>query len=256
MKRIIKLGILSVLLFTLSVQALNYKTRDLITKNIEATVTGDDFRYKSFSYQEKNQTVSFTIKNEMTEELPVSISVGFFNAKEKNVGTIYYCDETKTLPKGEETEITIKVNPEDLEGKKIQYVSVLSENKGCYNTFSKEDVGKTIKQIFTTKEDIITNDVTLFVKVLGIVGAILLIWLVYRFAFTNSFENFDGNDIRRGYRNLERKRKKERQKEEKKKKEMELELVPERTKEEKIYEQEQEAKIEDKSGTDLHNLYK
>lgn len=256
MKKIIKLGILSILLLTISVQALNYKTRDLITKNVEATVTGDSFRYKEFSYQERNQTISFTIKNEMTEILPISISVGFFTDKEKNIGTLYYCDQESILEKGEEKEVSIPIDSKDFNAEEVKYVSILSENRGCYHDFSKEDVGKTVKQIFTTKEDVITKDVSLFIKVLEVTLGIIVIWLVYRFAFTNSFENFDGNDVRRGYRNFEKKKRKEKQKEEKRKENQEVKEASQSAKEERIYEQEQEAKNEDKSGTDLHNLYK
>ena len=87
-----------------------------------------------------------------------------------------------------------------------------------------------------------------------IVGVVLLLLFLYNFMFTNAYQNMDGSDVRAGYRKYNKELKKERERELKKHPPVEPEPV--KVKSDKVIEQEKQAQNEDKSGTDLHNLYK
>jgi hypothetical protein len=93
----------------------------------------------------------------------------------------------------------------------------------------------------------------LLLSILTIIGGALLVLIIYKLLFTNKFKNIDGNKVREGYKEYNEELRKER--EEYLKNNPPVEEVKE-TKPEEILRQEEEAKNEDKSSTDLHNLYK
>lgn len=244
MKKVLSIGILFVFLLSFSVEAVNFKLKDLIDKNKEVTIVGDNFRYLDFSYKEKNKEITFIMKNYSKEEVPATIIIGFFDEGEKNIGTIYYCDRKSTLKIGEEVPIQIKVDSTTLADKKeltdIRYISVIGENKGCITSGKDDFVGKRIEEIGKTPSSMLTKDVETLLKVLVAVAILFVVIFLYKLLYTNSYENFDGNDVRRAYKKRFRKINSS----------VKQEKEQEKIEKVEIMEEEQE------TDTDLHKLYK
>lgn len=253
MKRIIKIGL--ILLVCLSVKivyAENYKIKELIPRGVDTTIHTDNFSYKGIYFN--NEGIHFNgIKNLTDDKLPISISVGLFDKNGKNVGTINYCDYY--LDGKNEMSYLIKFDSKYLgKNKKIEdikYMAVLGDNIKCRTSGSLDYIGQSVDKlgiIHRDKFDSQTN--ILFIILTSLVGVGIII-LIYRLIFTKSYRNMNGDEVRRAFDdiNKELKQKRENEKEE---------VIEEKksTKPSEILEQEEKTKNEDKSDTDLHNLYK
>ena len=257
------------------VKAANYELQELIPVNVETTIVTDHFSYKEFYYNDNdleaeslhnNYVIFKGIENLTTEERPVSISIGFFDADKKNIGVINYCsskDQTSIvagtiLQSKEEKSYVIEVTKKHLaDGKTvndIKYISVLSDNINCNTKGSLDYVGRTVEEIAIPKNKSLDSQSELLITVMSVIGIALAALFVYKFLFTTSYQNFDGKDVRNGYNKYNEELAKERERELKRNPPKEKEPV--KVKSDEVLQQEEAAKNEDKSGTDLHNLYK
>ncbi len=278
MKRIIKVLVVVLIMFMYGkVNAANYELRELIPIDKETTIVTDHFSYQSFYYKTKdikditnpnNYLVFGNIKNISDEDLPISISVALFDKDRKNIGTINYCssmgeensDTVHIIKSKGETPFIIEVSDKYL-GKnktldKVKYISVLSENINCrHDTGYDEYIGQTVDEIGIGKNTQIGPEAESLVQILTFIGIIFVVLFIYRFLFTRAYQNFDGEDVRKGYvyvnKELERKR------------EYEARVNPptdppkKDNKSDKLRKQEAiEGSKEHKEKTDLHNMYK
>lgn len=271
MKKIVVLLVL--ILGFIPVKAANYELKELIPVNIETTIVTKSFSYKGLYYNKNNASLAEKdyiifkgIKNLTGEEKSISISIAFFNKEKKNIGTMHYCStkinnesvSQKTLQPDEEISYSIEVNKDYLGSEhtrdEIQYIAVLNDNKDCRVASSDENIGKTIEKIGVISNQKLDESTQLMLNIFIVLGIILVIGFLYKYLFTKSFQNFDGEDIRKGFEDLNTSLSKAREEEKKKNPPKEKEIKSIKT--EKVLKQEEEAKNEDKSGTDLHNLYK
>ena len=267
------ISIIILLLLAIPVKAANYEIRELIPKDTETTIVTNIFSYRELYYDskkttdKKNYIIFKEIKNLSRDERPITISIGLFDKNKKNIGTINYCstsaentviDQRKLKPQ-ESTSFAIEVNKKYLTPKSkvkdIKYISILGDNKNCRITGNDEYIGQKIEEIGMAKNNTLDSYAKLLIKILSIIGVFVLALFVYRFLFTRSFENFDGDNVRVGYRkwnkDQQRKREEELRKNPPKPKEIK------KTKTDEVLKQEQiEAQNEHKDETDLHNLYK
>ncbi len=276
MKKIITIiTILAATLLTIPVHAANYEMRELIPVDTKTTIVTEHFSYQDFYYNDnkmeastlKNNFIIFgNIKNISDEELPVSISVGLFDADKKNIGIVNYCSTfdkvsvvagTILKPEEEKTyviEVNKKYLPEDKSVNDIKYIAILSENINCRVTGSQEFIGKKVEDIKIGKTSLLENSTTkLFLKIITVLIGVGIIIFLYKFLFTNSFRNFDGDDVRREfvYKNKQLAKERENNPPEIK------EQKPLSAKSNEVKTQElNENKNSNKEGTDLHNLYK
>ena len=256
MKKIVKiLVVLLLLVVTKNVYAANYQIRELIPVKIKTTVVTKNFSYRRFQYNDGK--IEFEgIKNLTDKDIPITISIGLFNKDKKNIGTINYCDYT--ISNKEEVKYDIDVTKDylgkDYSISDIKYISVLGDNINCRTDGSDEFIGQTVEEIGYAKNNTLDSKTELTLKILGTLGGLLLLLFLYKFLFTRNYENIDGSDVRQGYKRVNEDLKKER--------EEELRRNPPKPKEVKkvktdeVLKQEEEASKEDKSSTDLHNLYK
>ena len=88
MKRVVSyLIIVLVMLGLVEVNASNYEMMELIPLDVETTIRGDNFLYKDISY-EKGSIKFGSIKNMSDEKKSLTVSIGLFNKKKKNIGII------------------------------------------------------------------------------------------------------------------------------------------------------------------------
>lgn len=275
MKKIFYLIILLIGISTVNVNAANYELNELIPVDTHTTIVTNNFSYKDFYYNNNeleaktlhNNFIIFgAIKNLTDKELPVSISVALFDGNKKNLSVINYCsaqDKTSImagtrLKAKEEKAYTIEVAKRHLPDKKtvedIKYIAVLSDNINCNSSISLDYVGYTIKDVKMGKNNNLDKDTQLLIKIVSVIGVVLLLLFLYKFLFTNAFRNMDGSDVRIGYSKYNKELKEEREKELRENPPVEPEPV--KVKSDEVIEQERQAQNEDKSGTDLHNLYK
>jgi len=257
MKKIINLFILLILISITKVDAANYTLKELIPVNIETTIVTDNFSYKSFYYN-KDYVVFKGIKNLSDKELPISITIGLFDKDKKNIGTIHYCNEDELLMSKEEKSYAIKIDNNNMINKKttkdIHYIAILDENIHCRKGGKDEFAGQKIEEIGMFKNTELDSKTKFLIQIIVIISVALVTIFLYEFLFTNRFTNMDGDDTRIGY--------KEYNKELKYKREKELREHPpepkkvKKNKSDEVLEQEKNAKNEDKSGTELHNMYK
>ena len=255
MKRIIK--IILVLMICLSVKVVyadNYKIKELIPFNTHTTIHTDNFSYKDMYFDEKG--VHFgAIKNLADWDLSISISIGLFDKSGVNIGTINYCDST--LKSKEEIEYSIDFDKTYLADKKtvkdIRYISVLSDNINCRVNGSGDYVGQNVDKLGVSHSGQLDNKTQLFLSIITVVFGTLIVLFIYKFVFTNKYRNVDGKEVRDAFDNINKELSEMRYEAE-----MNKPAPPpkEPNKPSDILEQEEEAKNEDKSGTDLHNLYK
>ena len=136
--------------------------------------------------------------------------------------------------------------------KDIKYISVLNENPNCRKEGFLDYVGQKVDEIGNVPNDTVNDDAKMLINILLIVGGVLLFLFLYRFMFTSAYENMDGDDVRRDYKNLNKQLEKER--EEKILKEKPTEPPRKTDKTDKVLKQEQE---ENKNKpTDLQDFYK
>ena len=256
MKKIIKiLIVLLLLVVTKNTYAANYEIKELIPIDTETTIVTKNFSYRNFSYT--NGKIKFSsIKNLTDKGLPITISVGLFNKNKKNIGTINYCDYT--INSREEIEFEIDVDKTYL-GKEyslndIKYISVLGDNINCRTDGSEEYIGQTVKEIGIGKNTTLDSKTELLLKIVGIIGGALFALFLYKILFTRSYENFDGSDVRQGYKRVNEDLKKEREEELRRNPPKPKEIKQVKTTE--VLEQEEAAAKEDKNSTDLHNMYR
>lgn len=269
-KKLLLLLIGIVGLLVLPVKAANYEIRELIPVNIETTIVTNVFSYRSFYFsgertdQDYGNIVFKSIKNISDEERPISISIALFDENKKNIGTINYCSKddssavAKTIKSKEEIGYSIEVTKDYLEDgkyvKDIKYISILSDNLNCRSTGSDEFYGQTVEEIGQPKNTGLSDSAKFTVKIMTVVVVILVILFLYKYLFTTAYQNVDGEDVRNGYRDLNDELRAEREKE--------LRLHPPKPKEkpkvktDEVLMQEEQAKNEDKTGTNLHNMYK
>lgn len=270
MKKIILLiTILITAILNINVNAANYKLRELIPVNKETTIVTNNFSYKGLYYDNTTKQESYIIfkgiKNLTKENLPVSVSIGLFNEKKKNIGTVNYCssNDDKSFIKDRgldgkaEMSYTIKVDSNylatDSKETDVKYISVLSDNINCRTTGAQDYVGQTIEKIGQPKNTLLDKDSKLLLTIVELIAAIVFMIFLYRFLFTNAFRNFDGEDVRQEYAYINKKLKEERKNNPQtktKRGSKKSEKSP------KIKRQEQEAKKKSKEETNLHDLYK
>lgn len=274
MKKIRIVFLLLILFSIKEVRAANYQIKELIPVDTPTTIVTDNFSYKNFYYNDnkmeaeslKNNFIIFeNIKNLTDKELPVSISIGLFDEDKINIGTINYCStndkysvvNNTILQSEEEKNYVIEVNKKNLADKKtvndIKYIAVLSDNINCRSSGSLEFVGKKVEDIKTMKKSFLDNQHTqLVIQIFTILLIIFIIGFLYKFLFTNSFRNFNGNDVRDEFKYRNKKLAKERENVK-----IEKPIKKDTSKSSLIREQEMNAlNSENKDKTDLHNLYK
>lgn len=258
MKKIISILILLLFILSKNVYAANYELKELIPTKIETTIVTNNFSYRKFSYNGEGYINFKSIKNLRNEELAISISIGLFDKNKKNIGTINYCSDDNRLAGKEERGFSIAITKDYLgDGKNvkdIKYIAVLDDNITCKREGRDYYIGQTVDQIGEQKNTTFDSQETLFFTVIAIVGGVVLFLFLYSFMFTNAYENMDGDDVRIGYKKYNKELADDRARE--------LRLHPpkpkpkEKIKSDEVLQQEQLAKEEDKTGTDLHNLYK
>ena len=256
MKKTIKVLILIItLLLTINVYAANYQMNELIPINIETSIHTKNFSYKQFSYTD-NSIVFKGIKNLTEEEKPISISIALFDKNRRNIGTINYCGAN--LAGKSEINYTIDVTDKYLGEKSklkdIKYIAVIGDNINCRISGYDEFIGQRIEEMKVGKNNTLDSQSELLIKIMSIIAIALVLLFLYKFLFTRSFQNFDGSDVRQGYKRVNEDLKKER--EEKEKNYVEPIKDNKNKKSEEIIKQEEQAKNEDKANTELHNLYK
>lgn len=255
MKRIIRVFL--VLLICLSVKnvyAANYSVKELIPLNVKTSIHTDNFSYKGMHCD--GYGVYFTsIKNLTEDNMPISISIGLFDKDKKNIGTINYCNNT--LQGKEEREFFIDVSSKYIgKGKKqkdIKYIAVLGDNINCRIDGSTDYIGQRIDNLGVSSGGELDSKTQLFLYIVIILVGAFVVLIVYKLLFTKSYRNVDGKEVRDAYDDINRELREMREEEEKNR------VAPppkEPDKPIEILEQEEEARNEDKSGTDLHNLYK
>lgn len=255
MKRIIRVFL--VLLICLSVKnvyAANYSVKELIPLNVKTSIHTDNFSYKGMRCD--GYGVYFTsIKNLTEDNMPISISIGLFDKDKKNIGTINYCNNT--LQSKEEREFFIDVSSKYMgKGKKqkdVKYIAVLGDNINCRIDGSTDYIGQKIDNLGVSSGGELDSKTQLFLYIVIILVGAFVVLIVYKLLFTKSYRNVDGKEVRDAYDDINRELREMREEEEKNR------VAPplkEPDKPIEILEQEEEARNEDKSGTDLHNLYK
>ena len=255
MKKLIK--IIFVLVMCLSIRnvyAENYKLKELIPYNVETNIHTNNFSYKGISFDKEG--IHFKgIKNLTEEDKPISISIGLFNKKGRNVGIINYCDVG--IKSKEELVFNIRYNKEYL-GKNvkvedIKYIAVLGDNITCKTKGSRDFIGQSVDKMGIAHRDKFDNQTELLLSILTILGGAFIVLIIYKLLFTNKYKNIDGNVVRKSYDEINKELKEEREKYSRNHPIVEEEKI---TKPVEILKQEEEAKNEDKDSTDLHNLYK
>ena len=258
MKKIVKLlGVILIAVMSFNVYAANYELRELIPEKKETTIVTNHFSYRSFSYNGEGYVTFKSIKNITNDTLPISISIGLFDKNKKNIGTINYCSEENKLNGKEEKTFSIPVTKDylgdDYSILDIAYISVLEDNITCKTEGKDYYIGQSVEEIGEAKNTTLDRDAELFLIVIGIVGGVIVLVFISKL-FSGSYENMDGDDVRIGFKKYNRKLRDDR--------ERELRLHPPKppekikTKTDQVLAQEEAAKTEDKTGTDLHNFYK
>lgn len=252
MKRIIKIIILLIVCFSVkTVYAENYKIKELIPYGIDTTIHTDNFSYKGIYFDENG--IHFNgIKNLTDEKLPISISIGLFDRRGINIGTINYCDFY--LDGQTEMSYIIKFIPDYFGNNKsesdVKYIAVLGDNINCRTKGSRDYIGQNVDNLGIIHRNKFDNQVEVFFSILTVLGGAIIIFIIYKLIFTRAFRNVNGNEVRKAYAEINKELK------EKRDKEKEEVIEENETKPIEIIEQEETAANEDKSDTDLHNLYK
>lgn len=255
MKRIIK--VFFVLLIALSIKTVyaeNYKIKELIPYKVDTTIHTDNFSYKGIYFDKRG--VHFNgIKNLTDEKKPISISIGMFDKNGKNIGTINFCE----MDLNGKDEMSFIIEFEDKyfgEGKTVKdvkYIAVLGDNITCKKKGSRDFIGQSVDKMGIIHKDTFDDSSKLLISILSVVGGVVLIFIVYKLIFTRAYRNINGDEVREAFNDINKELKEERKAKQVNKFEM-VDEEPEKPKE--IIEQEEAAKNEDKSSTDLHNLYK
>lgn len=244
MKKFI-LFLVAILFLTITdVKAANYEIKELIPNNIKTTVKGEHLTYKGIIYDNDKISIEKIINNSYDEQY-TSISIGLFNDKKLNIGTIIYCEENKLQRKESKENIIIEIEKKylgDKESKEnIKYISVIGENESCRKDGFHDFLGQKVEEIgkINALED---EDANLLINIVTIVVVGLVLIFLYKVLFTTKYNNMDNEDVRRAFKNNQKELEKERLKEEANKK---PEIVP----------KEEKPKLES-SETSLEDYYK
>lgn len=202
MKKII-IGVLVLLGMIVPVKAADYEIRELIPEGIKTSVRGERFIYSNILYENGIIRIG-RVRNKTDEDHNLSISIGLFDKGGKNIGTINYCPENTTVStKKAVDDIMIDVKNTYMEKgknhKDIHYISVIGENMNCRTDGALENVGQTVDQIGMPKNNVLTEYQEMLLKIVFVIAALLLALFVYRFVFTNQYQNMDGTDVRQEY---------------------------------------------------------
>ncbi len=260
MKKVLKvLMLVTIMLIVYQVKAANYTIKELIPVNIKTTIVTNNFSYKDFYYNEETNSVDFTnIKNLTDKELPISISIALFGANKRNISIINHCSPEERLGSKEEKTYAIGVTSEDLPDdkniKNVRYIAILGDNINCRTSGNGEFVDQTIKEIGMVKNKALDEQTELLLQILTVIGIILITLFLYKLLFTTTYQNKDGNSVRRDYKKYNKKLQKEREEELRRNPPKAKE--PKKIKTDEVLKQEEQAKNENKDETDLHNLYK
>ena len=247
------------LLGMIPVHAANYEMRELIPVGVETTIRAESLLYQKFSYEDGVITFS-KIKNNSNEEKPLTISIGLFNSKKKNIGTINYCStENKLSPKEEKENFQIEVTSKYLEEEKttedVKYIAILSDNSSCRIDGAYDFLGQKVEKIGQIKNTSVTDSAIMLLNMLKVIAIILFILFLYKFLFTNAYRNINGDDVRQEYAYINKQLRKER--EEKAKNEKPEPKVVKTHKTKEIIDQEKIQNEKDlKDDSDLHNFYR
>lgn len=260
MKRVVSyLIIVLVMLGLVEVNASNYEMMELIPLDVETTIRGDNFLYKDISY-EKGSIKFGSIKNMSDEKKSLTVSIGLFNKKKKNIGIINYCSTEDALDANDFVEnfsisITKEYLGEDYSIDDVKYIAILNENINCRLTGADEFLGRRVQEIYKAGNGSLSQNTVILIDMIKVIGCCLLLLFLYKFLFTKAYRNMDGDDVRQEYAYINKQLKKER--EEKKKNEVPKPKVVKTHKNEKIIAQEKsEGEKENKDNSNLHNFYK
>ena len=258
MKKLILLFIVLIGIIT-PVEAANYEMRELIPIGVTTTIRGEKLLYKNLVYQ--NGFINFEeIKNNSNDSKALSISIGIFDSKKKNIGTVNYCSKDLTLSSKEELKgFMIDIKGSNLEEGKtysdIKYIAVLSENDTCRIDGTNDFLGQTVEEIGIAKNTSISDSARMLLTILEVIVGIGVVLFVYRFLFTSAYRNIDGEDVRQEYAYINKQLEKERERKAKTEK-----PVPKVVKTHKTQEIIEQEKIQNEKDllddSDLHNFYK
>ena len=263
MKKILKIVILVISIsFVYSVKAANYSVKELIPVDKETTIISTHFSYKGIYFNSNKESdnkyslIIPSIRNNFEDEKPYGISVALFDREKKNIGTINYC-EGMIAGKEEKPSLILKAESylgKGYSGRDVQFIAVLGENETCRQEGASDYIGQSLEEIGIAKNTTVDDDAKLTVNVYLVVGGLLLFLFLMTFLFTNRYKNVDGDDVRNGYKKYNKQLKEEREYNNRVNPPPVVE--PPKEKSDEVLAQEQNAANEDKSGTDLHNLYK
>lgn len=255
MKRLVK--VIFILLICLSIRdvyAENYKIKELIPYNVETNIHTNNFSYKGISFDDKGIHIK-GVKNLTDEEIPISISVGLFNKKGRNIGVINYCD--LGIKSKDELAFYVGYDKEylgkDVKIEDIKYIAVLGDNITCKTKGSRDFIGQSVDKMGIAHKDKFDNQTELLLSILTILGGAFIVLIIYKLLFTNKYKNIDGDVVRKSYDEINKELQQEREEYLKNNPVVEEKKI---SKPEEILKQEEDAKNEDKNSTDLHNLYK
>lgn len=260
MKKLIQIFIILIIVISSkTVYADSYKMMELIPKDKKVTIRGDQLLYKDVEFKE-GKIVIGQIKNITDEKKSITISIGLFGEDKRNISIINYCSTEDALETNQVIEnYQIPIDEEKFDKDKtindIKYYAIISENKSCRLGGAKEYVGEKINRINKLGDNSLPSSVTMLLNIVKyfVIGFIII--FLYKFLFTGSYRNMDGEDMRADYAYINKEKEKERERQRK--------LNPKKTKTikqtktDKVIAQEKaEKEKENKDDSNLHNFYK
>ena len=260
MKKLIQIFIILIIVISSkTVYADSYKMMELIPKDKKVTIRGDQLLYKDVEFKE-GKIVIGQIKNITDEKKSITISIGLFGKDKRNITIINYCSTEDALETNQVIEnYQIPIDEEKFDKDKtindIKYYAIISENKSCRLGGAKEYVGEKINRINKLGDNSLPSSVTMLLNIVKyfVIGFIII--FLYKFLFTGSYRNMDGEDMRADYAYINKEKEKERERQRK--------LNPKKpktikqTKSDKVLAQEkEEQEKENKDDSNLHNFYK
>lgn len=262
MKKIITLIIFLLSILRPNVYADNYDMRELVPKDIQTSVSGEKLFYKNIKYDNGTFTMEY-IRNNTYEDLAATVTIIVFDKDKLSIGVINYCDKDKVIAsKTNFKDIVISTDSGSFaKGKSykdIEFYAVYNENTTCKQNNYSDYFGKKIEDIGTINHyDVNENtDADYLIYILGAVGVVIFGLFLYKFLFTNSFRDMNGDDTRKAYEkvneeNLLAKEAKDRDVQAAVKKQKEAEAKVKEKEHNEIYGE--STKTE---GNDLENMYK
>ena len=251
MKRIIRVLLILLVCFSIkNVYAENYKVRQLVPYKVTTTIHTDKLNYIGMYFDD--QGVHFNaIKNLTDEDLPISISIGLFNKKGINIGTINNCDtDLKVRAKTEMSYFVAfdkKYLGKNYNIKDIHYIAVLSENISCRTGGSLDYIGKKVDRIGNIENNKLDSQTQLFISIITVIAGAFVVFVVYKLIFTRAYRNIDGNEVRKAFEDIDKELEEMRE---------EKTNVEEKSTEPIEILTFEEPEKDKKEDSELHNLYK